>query len=175
MTDDTLLDSHQRGIERRQKELHGATAVLARSARRYFWWSSLATWLTVVLGALVATKETMIGLFPSVKDGLSVAYALSGVCIVAVAGLEAAFRFKEKSAKLHALAATCESTWRKTDTQWRKEVAPAYDHERTTAAGKLLDTQDEALGTVSAQAAELGISLAFELDPLFKSENRHAA
>ena len=61
---DTLPGSAQRGIVRRQKELHASTSVLARSARRYFWWSSLATWITVVLGASIATKDTMIGLFP---------------------------------------------------------------------------------------------------------------
>lgn len=141
--DDTEPGSQQRGIVRRQIELHGATTILAHSARRYFWWSSLATWLTVVLGALVATKETMVGLFPNAKDALMVFYALSGVLIAAVAGLEAAFRFKDKSATLHVLAATCESTWRKTDTQWRKEVAPVYGEARLGAASRLLDTQEK--------------------------------
>lgn len=169
------MDSLQRAIVRRQDELHKATRILAKSARKYALLSSLGTALTVTLGALVATRDTALSVFPQWKEGLAVTYMLTGVVIASTAGLEAAFRLKDKSAKLHALAATIEAIWRKIDTRWRKEVRGGDGEEQFQAAQRLIDLQDETLEQTSRQAAELGINLPLELGELAQWENVHAA
>jgi len=173
------MDSLQKAIVRRQEELHKARAILAKRARKFSLVSGVITVLTVTLGALVATRDTALSLFANSRTLLVVFYSLSGVIIASVAGLEAAFRFRDKSAKLHLLAATTESLWRKIDTRWRKEVSSsnytAYSTEQIEAAQRLLDLQDETLEQTSRQAAELGVNLPFELGSSIEWENVHAA
>ena len=168
------MEHLQRAIERRQKELHEVTTVLAKSARKYSLLAALGTTLIVALGSFVATRDIALALFADAKTSLTIIYTLSGLVIATTAGLEAAFRFKDKAAKLHLLAATTEATYRKTDTKWRKEVAGGYGVAEQ-AAQRLLDMQDEILEQTARQAAELGVNLTLELGELSEWSNRHAA
>ncbi len=93
-----------------------------------------------------------------------------GVLIAAVAGLEAAFQFKTKAAKLRTLAAITESTRIKIDTKWRKEVAAEYDAEKIQAAHRILDMQDQTLTELQTQAAELGVNMPHEVEELLQWE-----
>jgi hypothetical protein len=173
------IDSLQKAIVRRQEEIHNARIILAKRAREFSLLSGIITVTTVTLGALVATRDTALSLFGNSKTWLIAFYSLSGVLIAAVAGLEAAFRFKDKSAKLNLLASTTESLWRKIDTRWRKEVSGSnygtFSPEQIEAAQHLLDLQDETLEQTSRQAAELGVNLPFELGSSIEWENVHAA
>lgn len=163
------FDTLQRGITRRQSHLNGAKKVLARTAQTYNFLSATSTTLTVVLGALVATREVADKTLAN-QMAVAVAFTAMGVLIAAVAGLEAAFQFKAKAAKLRTLAAVAESTKIKIDTQWRKEVNSAYDAEKIQAAHRILDLQDQTLTELQAQAAELGVNMPHELEELLQWE-----
>src|SRR5438876_4005920 len=117
----TPIDKLQKAIERRQKELLAATEVLAKNARWFSARASIVTVLTVVLGAFVATRDGLSKLFPETQFHgsefvLGILFLLVGLIIACVAGIEAAFRFRDKAAELRALSATCAATRRRIDT-----------------------------------------------------------
>lgn len=161
------FDTLQRGITRRQSHLNGAKRALARCAQKYAIFSNTSTVITVVLGALVATREVAIKTLNA--TAVAVIFTGMGVFIAAVAGLDAAFQFKGKAAKLRSLAALAESTRIRIDTQWRKEVSAAASvPEKIQAAHRILDLQDSTLTELQTQAADLGINLPHEVEELME-------
>jgi hypothetical protein len=163
----------QRGIENRQKELHEVSGLLATRAKFFSRLAGLGSILTISLGAVVATRDTFLTIFDESLPVVAIFYALVGVLIATIAGLEAAFRVKERAAKLHQLAATSEATKRKADTKWRQEVAMRGGSDE--AGNQVLDMQDESLQDVYIQAAELGVNLPNEFRELMEDRNLHNA
>jgi hypothetical protein len=165
----------QHGIVMRQTELHTATRILAKHARKLSLIAAVTTTSTIVLGAIVATRDALDPLYPNAKHSITLTYTFLGVLIAAVGGIEAAFRFRDKAAKLHSLTASCESTIRQVDALWRKEVAPKHGPEKDVAANRLMDIQNESLKDVVTEAAEIGISIPYEIGEAFKWEPLHPA
>jgi len=91
-------------------ELHQTQSFLAERAQKFARYSALVKALVIILGALVATKEVL-SLVVGTSNTISiVAYALAGLLIAVLTGLEASFGWGAKSGKLAALAATCRAT-----------------------------------------------------------------
>ncbi len=167
----TEFETLQRGISTRQEHLQAARRVVSLGAERHGKLSGVATALTVVLGAVVASREVAETLSDGGSKLIPIGYAAIGVLIAAIAGLEAAFHLRDRAATLRLLATLAESTRRTVDTQWRKEVAAAYGEEKVQAAHRLLDLQDATLNDIQTQAAEAGVNLPFEVDELMAWEH----
>ncbi len=153
----------QNGISERQSELQGVTNILAAKAQKIVKISAAAKVIIILLGAIVATRETA-NLWAGENNlPVSIIYTVLGVTIAVVAGLEAAFKWERRAAELRILAATCQSTVRQVDSQWQKEVGPAAGAEREAAAIKLMELQDDKLTEVQSKAAELGVNITLEI------------
>lgn len=159
----------QKSIEERQAELQLVTNILAYAARKSAFRATLSKVLVIFLGAFTATRGVMDQLVGGTDDKrVLLVYTAAGLLTVVIAGLETAFKTESKSAELKQLAATCQATLRLVDTQWRKEVGPAYDEERTDderikAVNTLLDLQDAKLGEIQQQAARLGLNIVYDV------------
>jgi len=73
------------------------------------------------------------------------------------------------------LAATCQSTIWKTDSEWQKSIGSGLAENPTLAARNLLDTQDQVLADIHIRAAQLGINITHEVRELWGGEPRAAA
>lgn len=102
------IEMLQSGINDRQQELQGVTDILARSARQLSRRGMASKVILVLLGALVATRETATQIFGASNNGAAVTYALLGTAVAVVAGLDAAFKWDTRGAELTALAARCQ-------------------------------------------------------------------
>jgi hypothetical protein len=157
----------QAGINDRQNELHRVADILARAAQHAGRRASWGKVVLIFLGAFAATKgaaDQIAG-----KDSLAtiVIYTVAGLLIATIAGLEAAFKLDSRSTELKLLAADCQSTLRKIDSQWQKEIGTSEDTgERIAAARRLLDAQDAKLEDIQVRAARLQINVTQEVREL---------
>jgi hypothetical protein len=156
----------QAGINARQEELQSVTDLLASHAQRIGTRATVAKVVLIFLGALVATRETANQVLGKDSVGAAVFYAVIGVGVAVLAGLEAAFKWENRAAGLKELGATCQSTLRTVDSQWHKQIGPADGDERVNAALALLELQDTKLTEVQARAADLGINITLEVREL---------
>lgn len=156
----------QAGINDRQQELQSMTDVLASEAQRVARLATVSKVVLIFLGALVATRETANQILGSSSVGAAVFYAVVGVGVAVLAGLEAAFKWESRGADLKTLGAACQATVRSVDSQWHKEVGPAEGADRVRAALALLEVQDARLTDVQARAAELGVNITLEVREL---------
>lgn len=104
------LQSLQRGIQQRQEELHRLAGILATAAARRGAYASGAKVMTITLGAFVATNAVATKLWGNDNMLVVVIYALAGLTIAAVSGIEAAFKIESRATALRSLAAKCQST-----------------------------------------------------------------
>jgi len=164
---DLSIRTLQNGITVRQDHLNAATKLLAQKAQKYSVWANCSSAITVVLGALVAARSVAERTFS--EAGVAITFAIFGVIIASTAGLEAAFKLKDRAAKLRSLANLSESTQREIDTKWRKEVASVDPSPaRIKAAHRLLDLQDETITNVQKQAADVGVNLPLGVNELME-------
>jgi hypothetical protein len=122
--------------------------------------------ILVLLGALVATRETANQIFGSSNDGTSVLYALLGTAVAVVAGLDAAFKWETRGAELTTLAARCQAAMRSVDSQWHRQVGRASGEEQIAGALALLEIQDARLAEAQERAATLGVNVTVEVREL---------
>ena len=172
MDDD--IESLQRGIERRQQELHDVAEIIAKEAHKL---SNIANWtksLTVFLGAIAATKGVADSILGADSVINLVVFSLLGVVIAANAGIEAAFKFDKRGTELTLLAAMCQSTVREVDTLWRKEIGSRYDSDLRKAASELISLADQRLNKVQEDAAKLGINITLQVYELQGADYRQA-
>jgi hypothetical protein len=163
------MQAIQGSINDRQRELHNVTDILARRARQATIRSDVSRVVVILLGAVVATREAANQIAGAGNTVAIVVYALFGVLIAAVAGLQAAFKWETSAADLRLLAATCQSTVRFVDSQWQKDIGTASSSDpmgRLEAARKLIDLQDAKLTEVQAKAAEVGVNITLEVREL---------
>ena len=154
-----LLSSLQKGIERRQQELHNVAEIIAKNANSLSRIANLTKSATVLLGGIAATKGVADTLFGADSTLNLVVFSLIGVVIAANAGIEAAFKFDRRGTELTLLAATCQSTVREVDTEWRKSIGSVYDSDLRQAAGDLITKADQQLTKVQEDAAKLGVNI----------------
>ncbi len=163
------------GIYERQSELHNLAKILSESAQRLGRIGSIGRVAVIVLGAFVATQGVAETLAGRTNPAILVIYATSGLMIAALSGLEAAFKTESRSAELKLLAATCQSTIWKTDSEWQKSIGSGLAEDPVMAARSLLDAQDQVLGDIHTRAAQLGINVTREVRELWGGEQRAAA
>ncbi|MEM7063568.1 MAG: hypothetical protein AAF572_10440 [Cyanobacteria bacterium P01_B01_bin.77] len=89
-----------------------------------------------------------------------------GVIIASVAGLEAAFQWKDKAAKLNMLSALSESIKIQVDSEWRKLIGGKIEENNEDEAHKILDMQDKALAKIYTQSAEIGVDITYDTEDL---------
>jgi hypothetical protein len=156
----------QGSINDRQSELQRVTDILANKAAQLVRVTLVSKVILIFLGAVVATRETANQIISSESSAIIAVYALFGLVIAVVAGLEAAFKWETRSAELRILAAACWSTVRTVDTQWQREVGMKSGQQRIDAALGLLGVQDTKLSEVQSKAAELGVNVSLDIREL---------
>ncbi len=171
---DDAMESLQEGIVGRQQELHDHAEMIARAGRRLTVLANSLKVLTISLGAIAAAKGTADTLIGATSAFNALAFSLIGIVISISAGIEAAFKFEKRGAELTVLAASCQSTVRLVDTQWRKEIGSVYDSDLREAARKLITLADEKLSRAQEDAARLGVNITLNVYKLAGADYRRA-
>jgi hypothetical protein len=160
----------QEGISTRQSELKHVADILARAAQKYM---RIAAWVRVILislGAFAATQSAWEQVFAGYRANSFIVFTLLGVVIAVLAGLEAAFKFEARGTELNLLAASCQSTVRKTDATWYKQVGIAENpNDRVTGAMQLIELQDTKLSEIQEKAAAIGVNITLEVRRIYGS------
>jgi hypothetical protein len=84
-------------------------------------------------------------------------FAVAGLLIAVLTGLEAAFKWENTSAELKSLATVSRDASRKAASSLVKTFATKQDKERLEELEKILDILDEAIVDVQKKAAAIGI------------------
>jgi hypothetical protein len=169
------MNELQGSINDRQRELHSVTAILANIAARRARWGATSKVIVIALGALAATKSVADQLLGTTSHVALVIYALIGLVIATVTGLEAAFKNEATAAELRILAAAGQSTVRQVDSNWQREIGGAAGQDRLEAALKLIELQDAKLGELQEKTARLGVNITLEVRQLIQSDQVYAA
>jgi len=165
----------KQGIYERQTELHNLAKVLSEKAETLAKQGAASRVMTIVLGAIVATQGVADKVVGEGSTSVLLTYTIIGVLIAAISGLEAAFKTESRSAELKLLAATCQSTIWRTDTEWQKSIGSGASPNPVVDAQKLLEMQDQVLTEIHTKAAQLGINITQEVRELWGGEMRAAA
>lgn len=164
----SINDMLQEGISTRQSELKNVADILARAAQKNM---RIAAWVRVMLislGAFAATQSAWEQAFTGYKENAFIIFTLLGVVIAVLAGLEAAFKFEAKGTELNLLAASCQSTVRRTDSTWYKQVGIAPNpNDRVTGAMQLIELQDTKLSEIQEKAAAIGVNITLEVRKIY--------
>ena len=154
----------QSGINERQAELQRVADVLAREAHRLRRRGGLNRVILIALGAITATQSGLEQLSLVPKTYLGLIFLVLGVLIAVIAGIEAAFKFESKGAELTALAASCHSMVRQTDSAWYRQVGIEDDPEKQKqGALQVIELQQAKLDEAQEKAAALGVNIALEV------------
>ena len=175
MYDESGLTLLKRGIYERQTELHNLAKILSDRAGHLGWRGAIGRVAVIILGAIVATQGVAQKVAGEGNTAVLLAYTLFGILITAISGLEAAFKTESRSAELKLLAATCQSTIWRTDTEWQKTIGSGSASDPIAAARTLLEMQDQVLTEIHTKAAQLGINITQEVRELWGGEPRAAA
>ncbi len=111
-------------------ELDAVGNILAKTAQKLTFRSSWVKALVIILGALVATREVANQLIGASSSVNIVIYTIIGLLITAAAGLEAAFKWENRSAELRTLAATCRIAKRQSASQLTEVFAIETDQQK---------------------------------------------
>lgn len=154
----------QSGINERQSELQRVADVLAKEAHRLRRRGGLNRVILIALGAMSATQAGIEKLAIIPETYLSLFFLAVGVLVAVIAGIEAAFKFESKGAELTALAASCHSMVRQTDSAWYRQVGIEEDGEKQVqGALQVMELQQSKLDEVQEKAAALGVNIALEV------------
>ncbi len=123
----------------------------ALSMGRY---SSTATVGVIVLGAFVSTKAVMDTLIGSTNLLNVLIYALAGLLIAVLSGLQSAFKWNSKAAEMRRVAARCRRSEHAIDMGLR-----TIQRTDLIAATALLKQADMALDEVESEALKIGVDL----------------
>ncbi len=138
MYDEHGLSLLKRGIYERQTELHNLAKILSGQAGRLGTWGAAGRVAVIVLGALVATQGVAEKLLGEGRPGVLLTYTVFGVLIATLSGFEAAFKNETRAAELKLIAATCQATIWRTDTEWQKSIGSGQSDDPEAAARALL-------------------------------------
>lgn len=154
----------QAGIDERQSELQRVADVLTKEAHRLRRHGGLNRVILIALGAMSATQAGFEKLGIISETYLSLFFLVIGVLVAVIAGVEAAFKFEGKGAELTALAASCHSMVRQTDSAWYRQVGIEEDSEKQVqGALQVMELQQSKLDEVQEKAAALGVNIALEV------------
>jgi len=149
-------------------ELDVVGNILAKTAQKLTLRASWVKVLVIVLGASVATREVANQLVGASSALNIVIYTIIGLLIAALTGLEAAFKWENKSAELRMSAATCRVTRRQSTSQLTEVFTIETDQGKLVAVKKLLDSLDVKLGEIQERIATLGVNIVLEIQTRYK-------
>ncbi len=168
---DEMMQSLQRGINDRQKDLRDLVDILGKKSRDM---QRLSNWMrvvTIVLSAVLTAKGVSDKVLGGNAVGPLISFTAIGILNTAFLGIEAAFKFERRAADINTMSASCQAALIAVDSQWRKEIGSISDSDSDlrNAARDILTTQDKALTEAHQKATSLGINLIVaqrELDSL---------
>jgi hypothetical protein len=165
-----LINQLQRGIVKRQNELHRVADILAKEANRFslYWTSSKV--ILILLGALGAARGAFDKLKGPESDFNLIFFSLIGLTVAIVTGLETTFKYESKNTELKVLAAECHATLRQIDTIWHQKVGTGELEQQIAEAKTLLEIQDNKLTDIQVRATKIGLNLALEIREVSKGE-----
>lgn len=167
---DYRVEVIQRGITERQRELHSIAEILAKGAKKKGRIAASTKVLTILLGAFITTQAVASQVFGDNSIGVVIVYALAGLLVAVVGGVEAAFKNETRAAELYVLAAQCQSIIWQIDSEWSKTVGTATGEAQFQAARSLLDRQDSSLAEIQSRAAQAGVNITYEVRELYDGE-----
>lgn len=129
------------GTDKRKRELGYVAEIIATAAHQHQRRAAIGKVLIVALGALAATSGTATVVAGSQSAVVTIIYAVVGLAIATLGGLEAGFRPSERGTELVILAATCWSAIREIDSRWHREVRSAPEAQKRIAAERILSSK----------------------------------
>lgn len=150
------------GIVRRLHELHYAAEQIAKIAHRITITANILKLTSIILGAVTATKSTFDIIVGAHSQTSLLLFAILGLTITIVAGVEATFKLEKRGAELILLASAYQSSARSVDSEWRKYIGSNPDTDQRDAAREIISTVDKKLNEMQAEAAKLGVNLALD-------------
>ncbi|HEY0756216.1 MAG TPA: hypothetical protein VGD98_19830 [Ktedonobacteraceae bacterium] len=154
-------------VRDRRRHFQMTSITLSKHALKMSRYASMATVSIIVLGAFVGTKAVTDNLLGAANPLNVLAYALAGVLIAVLSGLESTFKWSSKAAELRQIAARCRRSEHAIDMDLR--TIHSDDLEAATALLKRVDTTlDEIEGDVLKIGGNLQLSISAELYPALK-------
>jgi hypothetical protein len=152
----SLLDELKQNVEERQVDLNDTLLTLEKRAAEE---SGRGKWVRVVLiflGALVVTREVADKVFPQATPAIPIFYAVAGLLVATLGGIEAAFTFQKSASDLRKLAAECNSYIQDIDSRLLFDLNTPEAEQNLR---QLLALQNEKLTTIHNKAAEVGVNI----------------
>jgi hypothetical protein len=150
-------------IVARHAELARFTTILSLESYRVGRLGNRLKLLTIILGAFSAAQGIMAEIYDKASIFRSAVFALIGICIAMIAGVEVAFKFETRASELRMLAARCRAARFQHNSEWAHRIAIAKPSEAIAASRELLAIQDQTLSEVQFEAAKLGVNIAVEV------------
>lgn len=152
-------------IVTRHSQLDWLREIFSRRAERSERNGSILRVAVIFLAALSVSQSVAVKVFDQSSTAVAVFYALIGVSIAAISGVEAAFKFEAKANELRNLAVKCQNARLIHNSEWAQKFAIVESVAAIDAARELLALQDKALAEIQSEGARLGVNVGKELIP----------
>lgn len=147
-------------IVARHEELARAVSTLSRGSAELERRGRKLRVTTIILGAFSASQGVTVAVFGASTFLASLFFAVSGIAVATIAGIEAAYKFESRASELRILAAKCQAARFQHNSEWAYRIAIAEPDDAIDAARDLLAVQDRTLAEVQLEAAKLGLNIA---------------
>ena len=171
-----MEDNHQRmlitlrTVEHRQREIGALLDTVIVRANQAGRSAAFSKVITIVIGAFIATSGAAQILFGKETIVVLVSYTLLGVAIAAVVALSTAFRFDERASGLNRLSVDCRAAMLDLHYRYQRTVQRVAMPERADAALDMVVEWDRQLMQLRQRAAELGLIIKTEFQPVSSEE-----
>lgn len=146
----------------RHAELARFVTILSRESEKVGRLSNRMKIATIILGAFSASQGVAAEAYGKASPFTSILFALIGIAVAAIAGIEVALKFETRASELRVLAAKCQAARFQHNSEWAHKIAIAKPGEAIAAARDLLAIQDQALSEAQLEAAKLGVNIVME-------------
>jgi hypothetical protein len=146
-------------IDGHKRELEDIGIKLAKKAQNYTIVSLIIKVLVIFLGAFIATREVANQILGVSNIANVIIYAIVGLLIATVTGLDAAFKWENRSAELRTLVTACRTTTRKISSDLTTILAAKTSKGNSSEKEltKILNSLDSTLTEIQTKAASLGV------------------
>ncbi|MCH8348971.1 MAG: hypothetical protein IIB29_01860 [Chloroflexi bacterium] len=159
-----------RTVEHRQREIGALLDTVIVKANRAGRSAAFSKVITIVIGAFIATSGAAQILFGGETVVVLVSYTLLGVAIAAVVALSTAFRFDDRASGLNRLSVDCRAAMLDLHYRYQRTVQRAAAQQRADAALDMVVEWDTQLMQLRQRAAELGLIIKTEFQPVSSEE-----
>jgi len=158
-------------VEQRQQEISAILNTVVVNASRHGRFAASSKVITIVIGAFIATSGAAQILFGEDNIVALVGYTMLGVAIAAVVALSTAFRFDERFSGLNRLGVDCRTIMLDLHYRYHRNTEGAQvGEERLVAASDMIVEWDRHLAQLRQRAADLGIIVLIEYQPVASEE-----